>query len=366
MNDKLLSLVKTVKSTGKGLIVVTSTLPKRSQMIVEELQNSGNENLKIVQWTKNSRPARSELLELVKGASGVLCMLTDKIDDEFLDAAGPQLKIVSSMSVGYDHIDVSALNSRNVLIGNTPGVLTDASADITAFLALAAARRAKEGHSAVEGGTWKEWHPTWLLGQQFSGKTLGIVGLGQIGCATAARMIPFGFKKILYSGTKSHPDKEALLKSLADANFSITKLSSPEITNDFSIRNSSLSDLLKESDVVCITCSLNKSTYHLINKDNIKLMKNSATLVNSARGPIVDQEALFEALESGSLFAAGLDVTVPEPIPSTHPLVKHPRCFIIPHVASATIETRTLMSDLALENLFCGLLGQSLKHQVHN
>ncbi|PVV00891.1 hypothetical protein BB560_004709 [Smittium megazygosporum] len=363
ISKRLQNLVKTFSSNGSGTLVVTATLPPRTQALIKSLESSTSGKFKLIQWRNEQRPTRNELLNLVQGASGVLCMLTDKIDGELIRAAGPQLKVVSTMSVGYDHINTKVLHENNILIGNTPGVLTNATSDIAALLLLGAARRAKEGVDAVENSKWGVWNPNWLLGVEFSGKTLGIVGLGGIGAATAARLIPFGFSKILYSGSRQHKEKEALL---ADIHRSVSNFNTSQglSTDCFECKFVSTDLLIKESDVVILCCALNENTRMLINKSNINDFKQGGILINPARGPIVDPEALLHGLESNRLFAAGLDVTDPEPIKADDPLVSHPRCFIMPHLGSATVETREAMSDLALENLLAGVLGDKLTASV--
>ncbi|PVU89712.1 hypothetical protein BB561_005194 [Smittium simulii] len=361
--DALESLVASFISTAAGHVIITAKLPPRTQALVDSCFPSQNQALTIYQWKHNKRPTRLQLLEMVKGANGILCMLTDKIDLELIEAAGPQLKIVSTMSVGYDHINITLLSSRNILVGNTPGVLTNATADIASLLVLTASRRAKEGLDAVVNRKWGSWDPNWLLGAEFTGKTLGIVGLGRIGAATAARLIPFGFSKILYSGSKPHSRTEQLLSNIAMAVSSFNNSYSP-CDSSFSINFVPTDTLFSDSDVVVLCCALNDATHHLVNCSNISLFKHGAILVNPARGPIVNPEALLAGLCSGRIFAAGLDVTHIEPLTSDHPLALHPRCFILPHLGSATIQTREAMSDLALANLASGLLGKKLYHQV--
>ncbi|KAF9429797.1 hypothetical protein BGZ76_001103 [Entomortierella beljakovae] len=322
-------------------LVVTRTLPTLSQQRIEQ----GFEGIKVVQWKQDSVIPRNELLEMVKGADGILCLLTDKIDKELLDAAGPQLKVVSTMSVGIDHINKPEVFSRNIALGYTPGVLTDATADIAMLLVLSASRRLRESADAVITGKWGNWSPTWLLGGQLSGKTVGIVGLGSIGTAVAKRMKAFGVKRIVYHGTRR---KESIEKEIGG-----------EV--DFVAKD----QLLSESDVVCVCCELNEKTKNMFDDDAFSKMKKSSVFVNIARGPIVDQDALIRALKEGKIGSVGLDVTVPEPLPVDSELLKFPNCIVLPHIGSATIETRTAMSEIAIDNAVSGIKGSPLPSPVN-
>ncbi|KAF9286736.1 hypothetical protein BGZ74_001248 [Mortierella antarctica] len=323
-------------------LLVTRTLPLASQERIER----GFEGIDIVQWKEDRAIPRSELLSLAKGADGILCLLTDKIDAEVLDAAGPQLKVVSTMSVGYDHVNVPELEKRNVVLGITPGVLTEATADSTVLLVLAAARRLREGVDAVLQGKWGTWSPTWLLGSQLTDKTVGIVGLGRIGVAVAKRLQAFGVQKFLYQGTRPKPETE---KEIQGAH----------------VEFSDLDRLLKESDVICVCCALNDKTQNMFNYETFSKMKSSVVFVNTARGGIVEQPGLIRALKEGKLGSVGLDVTVPEPLPTDSELLKFPNCIVLPHIGSGTLETRTAMSEIAIENVLSGIKGEKIPHP-HN
>ena len=283
-------------------------------------------------------PTRDELLEKVRGVDGLLCTLTEKVDGELMDAAGSQLKIISSMSVGVDHIDIAAATARGIPIGNTPGVLTDATADMAFALLLSAARRVMEGEKYIRAGKWKTWHPQLLLGADLVGSTLGIVGFGRIGQAVAKRAQGFDMRVIFYDPT-AHPVHGA--------------------------QSVDLDTLLHESDFVSLHVPLTPNTKRMVNADFLSKMKPNAILVNTARGGVVDQTALFNALKSNQIFAAALDVTDPEPLPMDSPLLTLENCLIVPHLGSASQRTRDLMSLLAAENLIAGLKGERLPNCVN-
>ncbi|CDS08777.1 hypothetical protein LRAMOSA10138 [Lichtheimia ramosa] len=319
-------------------VVVTRILPPESQALLEAQQ------FDLVQWQQDCVMPREELLKQVKGAEALICLLTDRIDTELLDAAGPQLKVIATMSVGYDHVDVDAVRTRNIQLGYTPDVLTDATADHTVLLTLAAARRMKEGMMAASQGEWGAWRPTWLCGSQFTGKTLGIVGMGRIGEAVAHRLAPFGVRRIMYWGRQQKPDVE---KRLSKAHFA-----------------KSLDELLAESDFVIVCCALTPETRELFNYDAFSKMKETAVFVNTARGGIVKQDDLVRALEEKKIAAAGLDVTTPEPLPPTDPLYKLPNCIILPHIASATFETRERMASMCVENVIAASKQKPLPYKL--
>jgi lactate dehydrogenase-like 2-hydroxyacid dehydrogenase len=278
----------------------------------------------------------------VQGIDGLYCLLTERIDDELLDAAGPSLKVVSTLSVGYDHIDVKACRKRNIAVGNTPGVLTETSADLAVGLLLTVARRIPESMAAVRQGEWTTWKPEWMAGYDLYSSTVGIVGLGRIGAAVARRLRG-GFNcRILYNSPKPKP---AIADPL-DAEFA-----------DFP-------DLLVESDFISIHAPLNAETRNLFSTDAFRKMKRSAILINTSRGGTVDQEALYDALVSGEIAGAGLDVTTPEPLPTDHPLLQLPNCVVLPHIASASYATRAKMALLAAENIVAGTKGQPLPYPV--
>ena len=288
-------------------------------------------------WSEQMPPPYEVLTERVKGVDGLLCLLTDRINGTLMDAAGPQLKVISQMAVGYDNIDIAAATERGIPVGNTPGVLTEATADLTFALLLAAARRIVEGTHYIKDGKWKTWEPETLLGADLTGATLGIVGWGRIGQAVAKRASGFDMRVIAHSRSKlSEEDVEQV---------------------DFDT-------LLAESDFVSVHTPLTPETRHLINRDALHKMKRTAILINTARGPIVDQEALYTALTDGTIACAALDVTDPEPMKSDHPLLTLPNLTIVPHIGSASIRTRNRMAEIAADNLLAGVLGKPLRHQV--
>jgi lactate dehydrogenase-like 2-hydroxyacid dehydrogenase len=292
-------------------------------------------------WPGELPPPREELLRRVADCDGLLCMLTDKIDGELLDA-GPRLRVVSQMAVGYENIDVAAATARGIPVGNTPGVLAETTADLAWMLLLAAARRALDGVRYIETGQWRTWDPIALLSADVHGATLGIVGLGGIGAAVARRARGFDMR-VLYTGPREKPE----LAAQVGATFA-----------DFAA-------LLRESDFVSIHSPLTPQTRQLFNAETFALMKPGAVLVNTARGGIVDQDALLDAVRSGLLGGAGLDVTDPEPIPPEHPLLHQERVIVVPHMGSGSVRTRTRMAELAVENLLAGLRGERLRHCVN-
>lgn len=315
--------------------LVTRRIPQAGLELVQK-------ETEVRQWDSDEPIPRETLLEWVKGVDGLYCLLTERIDEELLDAAGPSLKVVSTLSVGYDHIDVKACRRRNIAVGNTPGVLTETSADLAVALLLATARRLPESIDAVRNGEWTTWKPEWMAGYDVYNSTVGIVGLGRIGAAVARRLHG-GFNcRILYNSPSPKPDVAEPLGA--------------EFT-DFP-------DLLAESDFISIHVPLNAQTRHLFNAEAFRRMKRTAILINTSRGGTVDQEALYDALVSGEIAAAGLDVTTPEPLPTDHPLLRLPNCVILPHIASASYATRSKMALLAAENIVAGVKGLPLPHPV--
>jgi glyoxylate reductase len=289
-------------------------------------------------WLADLPPIREQLLEKVRGVDGLLCMLTERIDAELMDAAGPQLKVISSMSVGVDHIDVTEATKRGIPVGNTPGVLTDATADQAFALLLAAARRVVEGVDYIRAGQWITWHPQLLLGADLAGATLGIVGFGRIGQAVTKRAQGFDMR-VIYHSPNAQPAHNA--------------------------QSVDLDTLLRESDFVSINVPLTEKTRHLVNAEFLAKMKPNAVLVNTARGGVLDQTALYNALRSNQIFAAALDVTDPEPLPMDSPLLELKNCIIVPHLGSASHKTRNMMSKLAAENLIAGIKGGKLPNCVN-
>ena len=293
-------------------------------------------------WPDDLPPPRADLLRSIAGCDGVLTLLTDRVDDEFLEVAGPQLKVVSNFAVGFDNIDVAACTRRGIPVGNTPGVLTETTADLAWTLLMAAARRVVEGDRYVRDGHWKTWGPMLLMGPDVHGATLGIVGFGRIGQAVARRAKGFGMR-ILYQ------DLHRV---------------SPQVEAEFGATFMTLEGLLPQSDFVTLHVNLSPETKGLINAERLGWMKPTAVLVNTSRGPVVDSLALADALKAGRIGAAALDVTDPEPIPVDHPLVGLDNCLIVPHIASASRATRGKMAAMAAANLVAGVRGEPLPTAV--
>lgn len=288
-------------------------------------------------WRNELPPPREVLIEKVRGVEGILCLLTDKIDAELMDAAGPQLKVISQIAVGFDNVDIQEATRRGIPVGNTPEVLTQTTADATWALLMASARRITEGDRDVRAGKWRTWHPLHYLGQDVFGSTLGIIGMGRIGLEVARRASGFNMK-VLYTDTIRREDLEA----------------------EHKIQYVDQDTLLRESDFVTLHTVLNESTYHLIDFDALSKMKPTAIIINAARGPVVDPEALYRALRDGQIAGAGLDVTEPEPIPVDDPLLTLENCLVVPHIASASYKTRGEMSRIAAQNLLNGIRGEKL------
>jgi lactate dehydrogenase-like 2-hydroxyacid dehydrogenase len=293
-------------------------------------------------WPEEMPPPRDILLRRVAGRDGILTLVTDRVDDELLDAAGPRLRVVSNFAVGSDNIDVGACARRGVAVGNTPGVLTETTADLAWALLMAAARRVAEGDRYVRAGRWRTWGPQLLLGPDVHGATIGIVGFGRIGQAVARRAMGFGME-ILYHDLARLPES---------------------VTSPLGATYVSLDDLLARSDFVSLHVNLSDETRHLINARTLAAMKPTAVLINTSRGPVVDQIALADALRDGVIWAAALDVTDPEPIPPDDPLVGLDNCLIVPHIASASRATRGKMAAMAAANLIAGVRGEPLPTPV--
>lgn len=282
-------------------------------------------------------------------------MLSDKVDEELIQTAGDQLKVIASFSVGTDHVDREALKKRNIRLGYTPTCLTDAVADLTVMLILMAQRRAGESMGKVLNGEWPQmpWHPLLMTGPQIGGSTVGFLGFGRIGQATLKRLIPFGIKRAIYlTSEPGQPVKEDHFGLVKEAPIPIESVQRWE-------------QIAGESDVVIVGCALKPSTKHLVNADFFAKMKKLAVIVNIARGPVIDTNALVEALEKEQIFGAGLDVIENEPnIPADHPLLKQPRCVLVPHIGSATIPTREQMAEESVKNLLAGLNGKAMVNEV--
>ncbi|XP_072038173.1 glyoxylate reductase/hydroxypyruvate reductase-like [Amphiura filiformis] len=323
-----------MSAESKKKVFVTRNIPQKAlEMLSKECE--------VTQWKSDDPITREALLEGVPGIDGLYCLLTDKIDEKVFDTAGETLKVVSTMSVGYDHIDLQQLRKRNIPLGYTPDVLTDATAELTIALLLCTSRRLAEGVQEVKNGGWGTWTPLWMCGSGLSGSTVGIVGLGRIGMAVGRCLKPFGVNKFLY--TARNPREEA-----------------KEIGAEYV----SFDGLLGASDFVIVCCALTPDTMGMFNKSAFSKMKPNSILINTSRGGVVNQDDLYIALTSGLIKGAGLDVTTPEPLPTDHPLLTLSNCTVLPHIGSATIETRTEMAVLAARNMLAGLKGEPMPAQV--
>jgi len=314
---------------AKPKVYVTRIIPEPGLSMLKECCDVEVHNSK--EWP----PSRQELIEKVRDKDALLCLLTDKIDAEVMDAA-PNLKVISTYSVGFDHIDVAEATKRGIYVTHTPGVLTDAVAEFTVGLILAVTRRIVEADKVIRSGQWdKPWNPYFLTGPELKGKTVGLVGLGRIGVATAKRLSSFDVKLVYYDVERRWDVESVLNMEYMD-----------------------LDTLLSVSDIVSIHVPLTKDTYHLINEERLRKMKKTAYLINTARGPVVDTNALVKALREGWIAGAALDVFEQEPLPPDHPLTKFDNVVLAPHIASATIEARQRMAELAARNLISVLKGE--------
>lgn len=284
-------------------------------------------------WERDEPIPRDELLRAVSDVDGLLPLLTDRIDADLLDHA-PRLKVVANMAVGYDNVDLAACTARGVVATNTPGVLTETTADLAFALMLAVARRVVESDRFVREGRWSTWGPMLYLGRDVHHACLGIVGMGRIGAEVARRAHGFNMR-LLYCNRSRRP----------------------ELEDSLGIEYVDFGMLLRESDFVSIHVDLNNTTRHMFAAEQFRLMKPTAYLINTARGAVVDQRALYEALRTGMLAGAALDVTDPEPIPIDDPLLELPNLVICPHIGSASVAARTRMATLAAENLLAVVRG---------
>lgn len=319
---------------GRPRVFVTRRLPGGAIDYLAQVAD-------VAVWDGDLPPAPQELARRASGCDGLLCLLTDRVDATLLDAA-PSLRVVSNMATGYDNIDVAAATQRGVIVTRTPGVLSQTVAEFTIALMLAAARRVVEGDRQVRRGQWKTWGPRVLLGQDLHGTTLGIVGMGGIGQAVGRLARGFGMRIVYNSRTPK-----------------------PGLGRRYRMAFLPLDGLLRESDFVTLHAPLTPQTRGMIDERALDLMKPTAILVNTARGPLVDQVALFRALKERRIAAAALDVTDPEPIAPDDPLLTLENCIITPHIASASVATRSRMAMLAAQNLAEALAGRVPKDTVN-
>jgi glyoxylate reductase len=293
-------------------------------------------------WPEPLPPSADVLRAKVADCDGLVSLLTERIDAALLDAA-PRLRVVSNYAVGYNNIDVPAATARGICVGNTPGVLTDATADMAFALLICAARRISESQRYASQGHWKTWEPLGHIGQDLAGRTIGIVGMGRIGMAMAARCHHGWKMKVLYHDVRLHAQADVELKA----------------------HRVDLDTLLAESDFISVHTDLNDSTRGMFDATAFRKMKKTAVFVNTARGPLVVERDLAAALREGWIFAAGLDVTDPEPPAVDNPLLHLPNCVVAPHIASATVSSRNAMAEIAADNLIAGVTGQPLRAWVN-
>jgi glyoxylate reductase len=330
------------------IVVVTRQLPPKAW-------NELTAQAQVVCWESDCPVTREWLLDHIPEADGLYCLLTDRIDEDVL-RFGKRLRVVSTMSVGYDHIDIPMCNARSIPVGHTPGILTETTADLTFALLMASARRIVEGAEYVRQGHWAEWKPDLLLGQDIFGATLGIVGFGRIGQAVARRAGGFHMKVLAVRSPRQNRE-------------------SPESSEAMGINGEAwdmppvgfvdLPTALAQSDFVSLHVPLTFRTQYMIGEPEFQMMKRSSILINTARGAVVDHAALYTALQQEAIGGAALDVTEPEPLPASHPLLTLHNCLVIPHLGSASTATRARMADMAVENVIAGLRGDRLPHCVN-
>jgi glyoxylate reductase len=301
-----------------------------------------SEEVNIDLWEEEGPPPKEVIIQRSQGKKGIFTLLTDPIDAEVIEACKTTVKVISQMAVGYDNIDVNAASRAGIPVGNTPGVLTDATADFTWALLLAIGRRVVEADKLVRDGIWKPWGPEILLGAEINGSTLGIVGFGRIGQAVARRAAGFGMQ-IHYYDLSRHPEAE----------------------KDTNATYMEFDELLQTSDFITLHTSLTDKTYHLFDREAFKKMKKGIYLINASRGAIIDPQALVWALQNGIVAGAALDVFEPEPIPGNHVLLGMDKVIITPHIASASVQTRLKMAMIAVDNLLAGIKGSNLPYCVN-
>lgn len=294
-------------------------------------------------WSEDLPPPREILLHRVQKAAGLLALLTDRIDSEVMEAAGPPLKVISNYAVGFDNVDIDEANRRRIPVGNTPGVLTDTTSDFAFALLMSAARRVAEADNFTRAGRWKTWGPKLLLGHDVTGATLGIIGFGRIGQGMAKRAKGFDMKILCHD---PHCSEESY-------------------AGETEAKWVDLDTLYREADFITIHTPLTRETHHMVNEEAFRKMKPTAILINTARGPVVDPKALYQALIHGEIAGAALDVTDPEPLEPESPLLQLNNIIITPHIASGSVATRSKMASMAAANLIAGLKGQRLPHCVN-
>jgi glyoxylate reductase len=312
----------------KPKVYVTRELPERGLKTIKERFDAEV-------WPEYAPPPKKTIVEKAKDVDALATLLSDKIDAEVFDAA-PKLKMIAQLAVGFDNVDVQEATKRGIYVSNTPEVLTDTTADFAWTLLMALARRVVEADKYLRMGKWKVgWHPAMLQGRDVYGATMGIVGAGRIGYAVAKRATGFSMKILFYD-----------------------VIPRPEMEKDFGAKKVGLDELLKQSDFVSVHVPLMKETHHLINAEKLRLMKKTAYLINNSRGPVVDEKALYEALNEGRIAGAGLDVFEQEPTSLANPLLKLDNVVVAPHISSASYETRSKMAEMVADNLIAFFEGK--------
>ena len=319
----------------RSKVYITRKLP-------DEIVGRMKEKYEVRMWDKEDEPVPRDVLEEeIQQVDGLFCLLTEQIDSSLLENAH-RLKVVANMAVGYNNIDVEEANRRGITVTNTPGVLTETTADLTFGLLMAAARRIPESSDYLRDGKWETWSPMQLTGQDIHGATLGIIGMGRIGEAVAKRASGFNMNVIYHNRSRKNEAERKLGLRYVEK----------------------LDELLKESDFVCVLTPYTSETKNLIGREQLSLMKESAILINTARGGIVNEEALYDGLKNKEIWAAGLDVFEEEPVPLDHPLLSLPNLVTLPHIGSASIRTRMKMAEVAAENLMKVLDGEEAPNKV--
>ena len=318
-------------------IVITRTLPD-----IAKQQLDKHLDCDISIWEEALPANKQQLMELCQNADAILCTLSDKISAEII-AVAPNLKVIANYAAGYNNIDVAKSNEKNIVVTNTPNVLHHTTAELALSLLLSVARKISQSASYAKDGGWQTWEPLGFLGTDLRGKTLGIIGMGQIGYSLAQSAYHGFNMKILYHGPNQKP--------IADKNLHA--------------QFCDLHTILKESDFISLHCPLNTQTEKIIGKEQLMLMKKDAIIINTARGEVIDQDALIEVMQSGHLAGAGLDVTTPEPLPTDNPLFAMDNVLILPHIGSATVATREKMAKMAADNIIAVLNGKPAPHAVN-
>jgi len=319
----------------KYTVYITRKIPEPGPLILKKyLEIKMNPGVDVLD--------REDLFENVRNVDALMCMLGDKIDSNVMDAAGPNLRVISCYSVGYDHVDIKEAEKRKIIVTNTPNVLANTTADLVFSLILTAARNIVSADSYVRNGNWKfGWTPDLFLGYDVHGSTLGIIGLGEIGTLVAKRAKGFDMEVLYYSNTRKH-----------------------EMESELAITYVPLEELLQRSDFVSIHVSLNKKSFHMIDESKMKLMKKTAFLINTSRGKVVNEQDLINALRNNLIAGAGLDVYENEPISTSNPLTQMPQAILLPHIGSATFLTRSKMAEVAANNIVNFLIGKGIVHKI--